>query len=59
MAEKPISLEEIRQWQQEYRQFQRDWIDWLRENEAKYESGRDAWIAFRVQWQGNAFFLNL
>ena len=59
MAEKPISLEEIRQWQQEYRQFERDWINWLRENEADYNSGKDALIAFKEQWPGNAYFLNL
>ena len=55
MAKEPKTLEEIKQWQRDFKQIQLEWIDWLRANEARYKSIEDAWLAYKAQWQGTIF----
>ena len=55
MTKEPKTIEEVRQWQKEYKLFQQAWLDWLVVNEPRYESVEDAWLAFKAQWQGSIF----
>ncbi|MDH3674061.1 MAG: hypothetical protein OES12_01090 [Anaerolineae bacterium] len=55
MTKEPKTIEEVRQWQREYKLFQEAWLDWLVANEPRYKSVEDAWLAFKTQWQGTIF----
>jgi hypothetical protein len=55
MVKEPITVEEISRWQRDYKQFQREWLDWLITNEAHYKSVEDAWLAYKTQRQGSLF----
>ena len=55
MAEEPRTLEELKQWQRDYKQVVQQWIVWLRENATAYGTAEDAWRAFKRQWSGTVF----
>jgi len=55
MAKEPKTLEEIKQWQRDFKKIQLAWIDWLRANEAHHKSIEEAWLAYKAQWQGTIF----